>query len=180
MKRTLIGVVVVILVAVGAYAIFHKSSNDKTSTASTSQSNAPAVNSDVVITKTKDGIGQYLADPEGNTLYTYNADTSGASKCTGSCLATWPAYQAKGSTSNLPTDIATIKRTDNGQTQYTYKGMPLYYFVSDTKGQVTGNNVENFSVAKPAASSSSSSSTNSNSSSSSSSSSDNSSSGYPY
>lgn len=178
MKRTLIGIVIVIVVAVGAYAIFHKSDNNKPTTAASSstQSSAPAVNNAVVITKTDSKLGQYLADPQGNTLYTYNGDSNGVSNCTGSCLANWPAYQDKGATTNLPADISTIKRTDNGQIQYTYKGMPLYYFASDTKGGVTGNNVENFSVAKPAASSSSS-STNSSSSNSSSS---NSSSGYPY
>src|SRR4051812_7025504 len=123
MKRTLIGVLIVILVAVGAYAIFHKSDNNKTAapTSSSTQSSTPAVNNAVVVTKTKSGIGQYLADPPGNTLYTYNADPSGVSNCTGSCLANWPAYHDKGSTTGLPADIGTIKRTDNGQTQYTYK-----------------------------------------------------------
>jgi predicted lipoprotein with Yx(FWY)xxD motif len=182
MKRTLIGVVIVILVAVGAYAIFHTSDNNtKTTTSSSTKSNQPAVNNAVVVTKTQSGIGQYLTDPAGNTLYTYNADTAGVSNCTGSCLTNWPAYQDKGSTSNLPANVGTIKRADNGQTQYTYKGLPLYYFASDTKGQVTGNNVENFTVAKPVAASSSSSSSNSNTGTSSGSSSGgNSSSGYPY
>jgi predicted lipoprotein with Yx(FWY)xxD motif len=54
-----------------------------------------------------------------------------------------------GSTTGLPANISTIKRSDNGQIQYTYKGMPLYYFASDTKGQVTGNAVSGFYVAKP-------------------------------
>jgi predicted lipoprotein with Yx(FWY)xxD motif len=112
-------------------------------------------------------------------LYTYDQDTSGVSKCTGGCLSNWPAYQDKGSTTGLPAGISTIKRTDNGQVQYTYNGKPLYYFTSDSNGQVTGDGVESFSVAKPAASkqsstpsSSSSDSSNTNSSSSSSS--------YPY
>jgi predicted lipoprotein with Yx(FWY)xxD motif len=170
--------VVAILVIIGLYAIFHKSSdNNKTSTTSNTSSSAPAVNNAVVVTKTKSGIGQYLTDPQGNTLYTYDKDTKGVSNCTGACLTTWPAYQDKGSTSNLPAGISTIKRPDNNQVQYTYNGMPLYYFVSDSQGQVTGDGVESFSVAKPSASSSSSSTdTNTNSSSSSSSSS----SGYPY
>jgi predicted lipoprotein with Yx(FWY)xxD motif len=180
MKRTLIGILIVIIVAVGAYAIFHKSDDNKTaSTTNSTKSSAPAVNNAVVITKTSSGIGEYLADPEGNTLYTYKPDTSGVSNCTGSCLTEWPAYQDKGSTSGLPTGISTIKRTDNGQIQYTYNGMPLYYFASDTKGQVTGNNVDKFVVAKPAAASSGSSS-NSSSSSDNSNTTNNSSSGSPY
>jgi predicted lipoprotein with Yx(FWY)xxD motif len=160
-KSMVVGIVVaVIVVAGGAYALFHKSSKPASnSTASSSQSsNAPAVNNAVLITKTDSTVGQYLAEPSGQALYTFASDTSGVSNCTGSCLAQWPAYQDKGSTTGLPTGVSTIKRTDNGQTQYTYNGMPLYTFVSDQPGQVTGDGVQNFSVAKPAASSSSSSS----------------------
>lgn len=180
MRKALIAVVVAVLVIIGAYAIFHKSSNNtnKTSSNSNTQSSALAVNNAVVVTKTKGGIGQYLADPQGNTLYVYKNDTNGVSNCTGACLASWPAYQDKGSTSNLPAGIGTIKRPDNNQVQYTYNGMPLYYFISDSKGQVSGDGVDNFVVAKPSGSSTPSAQTNPSSGSSSNSSS--SSSGYPY
>lgn len=138
------------------YVIFHKSNKPISSTtASTTSSNAPAVNNAILITKTNSSLGQYLAEPNGPPLYTYNADSSGVSNCTGSCLATWPAYQDKGSTTGLPAGVGTIKRTDNGQIQFTYNGMPLYAFVSDNNGQVNGNGVQNFTVAKPAAATSS-------------------------
>src|SRR5882724_7196074 len=127
MKRNniiLIGAVVVVVAAVGAYLIFHNSSSPSYSSttppsSSTKQNNAPAVNNAVLTTKTDATVGQYLADPNGKALYTYNGDTSGVSNCTGTCLANWPAYQAT-STTNLPAGVSTIKRTDNGQTQYTY------------------------------------------------------------
>lgn len=160
-------IVVVIVVAGGAYMLLHKSSKSTTTTKSASSTSAAAVNNAVLITKTDSSVGQYLADPSGKALYTYNADTSGVSNCTGSCLTAWPAYVDTGSTTGLPAGVSTIKRTDNGQVQYTYNGMPLYYFVSDSSGQVTGNGVQNFSVAKPAAASSSSSSSSTPSSSSS-------------
>jgi predicted lipoprotein with Yx(FWY)xxD motif len=149
-----VGIVVLVVIIGGGYALFHKSSKTMPTTASStsSQSNAPAVNNAVLITKTNSSVGQYLTDPSGNTLYTYASDSSGVSNCTGSCLTAWPAYQDKGSTSNLPTGVSTIKRTDNGQIQYTYNGMPLYYFANDSAGQVTGNGVQNFTAAKPAAS----------------------------
>ena len=157
MKKAIIGVVVAIVVVAGGYMIFHKSPKP-TTTASSNTASAPAVNNAVLVTKTSSSIGQYLADPSGNTLYTYATDTSGVSNCNGSCLSAWPAYQDKGSTANLPAGVSTIKRTDNGQIQYTYNGMPLYYFASDSQGQVTGNGVQNFQVAKPAASTTSQSS----------------------
>jgi predicted lipoprotein with Yx(FWY)xxD motif len=111
---------------------------------------AQAVNNAVLTTKTASSIGNYLADPNGRALYTYNADTPGVSNCTGGCLAAWPAYQDKGSTTGLPTGVGTIKRSDNGEIQYTYQGLPLYYFINDSGGTVTGNGVENFRVAMPA------------------------------
>jgi len=174
MKKALLGIVVVIIVIAGGYAIFHKSSPAAT-TGSATKAQTPAVNDAIVITKNDSTLGQYLADPSGRALYTYAADSSGVSNCTGSCLATWPAYQAKGSTTNLPSGIGTITRTDNGQLQYTYMGKPLYYFASDSNGQVTGNNVENFQIAKPSAASAAPATAAPSTSPSS-----NSSSGYPY
>ena len=181
----IIAIIVIIVLIGGGYALFHKSSKTTPTTTASTNTNAPAVNNSVLITKTSSSLGQYLADPSGKALYTYGADTSGVSNCTGSCLTNWPAYQATGSTANLPSGVSTIKRSDNGQTQYAYNGMPLYYFASDSSGQVTGNGVENFKVAKPAAAASSqSTSTSSNStpssSASTSSNSSNTSSGYPY
>jgi predicted lipoprotein with Yx(FWY)xxD motif len=172
----IIAIMVIIVIAGGGYALFHKSSKTTPASTSTSKQTKPAVTNAVLITKTDATVGQYLADPSGKALYTYGGDSAGVSNCTSSCLANWPAYQDKGSTTNLPSGISTIKRSDNGETQYTYIGMPLYYFVSDGPGQVTGNGVENFHVAVPSGASSSTSQSTTNSSSSSS----NSSSGYPY
>lgn len=163
-SKVLIAVIVLLVIIVGGYAIFHKSKKPARPATTTSSTQAPAVNDSVLVTKTSSSLGQYLTEPSGAALYTYSADTSGVSNCTGSCLASWPAYQDKGSTTGLPANVGTIKRADNGETQYTYKGLPLYAFVGDSNGQVTGNGVSNFSVAKPAAASSASSSNSSSSS----------------
>jgi len=155
----LVGVIILIVLVIGGLAIFHKSSKTSSysapaatpaATGNSSRSQAAAaVNNAVLTTKSNSNFSGYLADPSGNTLYTYGADSSGTSNCTGSCISTWPAYQDKGATTGLPTNVGTIKRSDNGETQYTYKGKPLYTFSSDSKGQVTGDGVNNFNVAKP-------------------------------
>ena len=167
MKKAIIAIIIIIIIIVGGgYALFHKSKKSSTSPSSsstTASTNAPAINNSVLTTKTDPSLGQYLADPSGKPLYTYNKDTSGVSNCTGSCLTEWPAYVAT-STSNLPAGVSTIKRSDNGQMQYTFNGMPLYYFVNDSAGKVTGNNVEDFVIAKPVAASSSATSSSSSSS----------------
>ncbi|HUC88259.1 MAG TPA: hypothetical protein VMR95_03880 [Candidatus Binatia bacterium] len=153
MKKNNTWIIVVIIVVIAAaigYAAFHKSPKPKTTTStSTSQSQSTAVNNAVVITKSSSSVGSYLADPNGNTLYTAGTGDTGVSNCTGSCLSAWPVYQDKGSTTGLPTNVSTIKRSDNGEIQYTYKNMPLYYFSSDSQGEVTGNGISGFSVAKP-------------------------------
>src|SRR6266702_4186027 len=172
MKKAIIAVVTAVVIIGGGYLIFHTPSKTTPITTNTTSS-APAVNNAALLTKTDPSLGQYLADPSGKTLYTYGADSSGVSNCSGSCLVDWPAYVDKDSTTNLPAGMGTIKRADDGEIQYTYNGMPLYYFVSDGQGQVTGDGVDNFKVAKPSAtnqsapapSSSSSPSSNNNSSS---------------
>ena len=154
-------IIVVIVIIVGGYMVLYRHKSTTTTSSTTA-----AVNNAVLMTKNDSKLGQYLTDSSGKTLYTYGSDTSGVSNCNGGCLATWPAYVDKGSTTNLPSGVSTITRTDNGETQYNYNVMPLYYFASDGNGQATGDGVGGFHVAKPAASSTTSGS--------------NSSSGYPY
>jgi predicted lipoprotein with Yx(FWY)xxD motif len=149
----LIGLVVVIIVAVGAYALFHNSSNKNSSTNAYGSSQPATTNTkptsgaSVIQTKTSSSVGQYLADNNGNALYTYGADRSGVSNCSGPCIADWPVYKP-GPTTSLPANVTVIKRSD-GSSQYAYKGMPLYTFTSDSSGQVTGDGVSDFHVAKP-------------------------------
>lgn len=159
MKRVVIGIAAVIITAGGAYAISHKSSKPAASSNSSraAHSSAAVVNNAVLVTKTSSSLGRYLADPRDMALYTYNADSKNVSNCTGSCLQDWAPYIDKVSTTSLPPGVGTTKRTDNGAIQYTYNGMPLYYFSGDVRpGQVTGNGVQDFRIAKPATASTSS------------------------
>ena len=146
-------VILVIVIGVGSYFIWHKSSptpnaSSSQSSSSSSANNTPA-SSDIIQTETASNVGQYLADSSGNALYTYNADSKGVSNCTGSCLTSWPVYgPSSSSSSTLPTNVTIITRSD-GTKQYAYKELPLYTFTGDSAGQVTGNGVSGFSVAKP-------------------------------
>ena len=61
------------------------------------------------------------------------SDIMGDSKCTGTCLNSWPIFYQEGLTvsSGLnSSDFGTITRGD-GQQQTTYNGWPLYYFSND-------------------------------------------------
>jgi predicted lipoprotein with Yx(FWY)xxD motif len=90
----------------------------------------------------KDGVGSYLTDIKGMTLYYFKKDTAGTGTCEDKCLTIWPLYfvetvAAKGGLD--ANNFGTITRAD-GKKQTTYKGMPLYYFrddkaPGDTNGQ---------------------------------------------
>jgi len=109
----------------------------------------------VVSVGTNATLGNVLVAANGMTLYTYNKDTAGVSNCTGQCLAEWPAYSpAAGAPliagAGVTGTLATMTRTDNGTTQLTYNGMPLYFFVQDTAaGSATGQNEDGFTVVQP-------------------------------
>lgn len=155
MKRNvviLVIVVVAVLLAGGAYMLYNNGykSSPSSSSNSAKDNSLPDVNNSVLTTKTDSKVGKYLATPSGAPLYTYASDSNSVSNCSGACLSNWPAYQATGDTSNLPAGVGVMTRSDNGQKQYTYNGMPLYTFTSDSNGQVTGDGVEGFHVAKPA------------------------------
>lgn len=96
-----------------------------------------------IVVKTKDGVGKYLADGKGMTLYYFKKDSPGKSACEGPCVERWPLfYTEKVMVEGLKSeDFGTITRTD-GKKQTTYKGMPLYYFFKDTKpGDTIGHGV---------------------------------------
>ena len=76
-------------------------------------------------------------------LYTNNQDSGMNVACTGSCAAIWVPLMAPSSgqpTSSdqaVQTKLGTVK--SKGGSQVTFGGMPLYTFVQDSPGQVTGN-----------------------------------------
>jgi predicted lipoprotein with Yx(FWY)xxD motif len=93
----------------------------------------------------KEGIGSYLTDINGITLYYFKKDSPGKSACEGPCVENWPLYYRESVASKdglAASDFGTITRTD-GKKQTTYKGMPLYYFAKDKKpGDTMGQGVK--------------------------------------
>jgi predicted lipoprotein with Yx(FWY)xxD motif len=152
-KGTWATIIIAILIVAGVvYAVVHKPAKTTTTsnTTTSSQSTKPktTTTAQVIQTKTASGVGSYLADSNGNALYTYSADKQGVSNCSAACLYNWPIYDASNAPATLPANVTVITRSD-GDKQYAYKGLPLYTFTSDSSGQVTGDGVENFHVAKP-------------------------------
>jgi predicted lipoprotein with Yx(FWY)xxD motif len=103
-------------------------------------------------TGTAASVGTFLTGANGLTLYTKSGDTATNSTCTGGCTTSWPpltvtAGQQVAGGSGVTGTFATLTRAD-GSIQVTYNGLPLYYWVKDTKpGDVTGQGVAGFGVA---------------------------------
>jgi predicted lipoprotein with Yx(FWY)xxD motif len=95
--------------------------------------------------------GTVLVGPNGMTLYTHAGDSATSSTCTGGCATAWPPLTTTGEPTagaGVTGQLGTLTRAD-GATQVTYAGLPLYYWQGDTKvGDVTGDGVNGFSVAK--------------------------------
>jgi predicted lipoprotein with Yx(FWY)xxD motif len=111
-----------------------------------------AMNHEIKIQQ-KDGIGKYLTDSEGKTLYWFKKDSSRKSACTGPCLEKWPIYyQEKVAAPKgiKHKDFGTITRED-GKKQTTFRGYPLYYWINDKQpGDTSGHGVNNvWSVINP-------------------------------
>ena len=166
-KSVIVWIVVIVLVIIGIIIwMSYNGSSYSTSTSTTSNSNtgqtvtpAPSQTTTTQVlpltldTATSTAVGTYIVDSNGMTLYTYSKDTMGVSNCSGVCLQNWPPYTVASFSANSGTSItgvvSAITRAD-GSVQVTYKGLPLYHWYKDLKaGDVTGNGVGGFKVAKP-------------------------------
>jgi predicted lipoprotein with Yx(FWY)xxD motif len=127
------------------------------SSAPASSSTGGAAGGATVEAKTVGSADMILVDPKtGLTLYNFTKDTkdSGKSVCTGSCLTTWPALTVAAGASPVAGDgvtgkLGTITRTDDGSTQVTYNGLPLYFFKNDKAPGDLNGIYENWVTVKP-------------------------------
>ena len=128
MKRLLAVAIVLVLGAAGAVA----------AVAATAPTKPASVKTRSV------SLGKILVNGSSQTLYLFEKDKNGKSKCSGACATNWPPLLTKGkpkaSGSVKASKLGTTKRSD-GTTQVTYNKHPLYTFAGDagkrgaTKGQ---------------------------------------------
>ncbi|QAY69430.1 COG4315 family predicted lipoprotein [Xylanimonas protaetiae] len=104
---------------------------------------APSVAAGTVLTTADSDLGRIVVDKDGMAVYVFGKDTpgSGASACTGDCLAAWPPVHADGDTpkaEGVTGDLGTIQGND-GELQVTLDGRPLYLYAGDgSPGDVAG------------------------------------------
>jgi len=99
----------------------------------------------MLLVSDKPGLGAFLTDERGMTLYRFTNDEPGKSNCYGGCAAAWPPLTSAGDVAagdGVGGVVDYASRSD-GSRQVTYNGVPLYYyapdrFPGDVKGQGVG------------------------------------------
>jgi predicted lipoprotein with Yx(FWY)xxD motif len=89
-------------------------------------------------------LGNILTDQDGRTIYMFATDVGGVVSCYDTCAKFWPPLvgTATAGTGVDASLIGTTMRKD-GASQVTYKSMPVYYFLKDSKpGDVFGQGVQ--------------------------------------
>jgi predicted lipoprotein with Yx(FWY)xxD motif len=139
-RAPLLAVAAMALIAIGLAACGGSSNSSDSASAA---ANTTAGGSDTVSTKSVSGVGTVLVDSQGQALYTNNQDSGMNIACTGSCTAIWVPLMAPSSGQPSSSDQAVQAKLgmvkSKGGNQVTFGGKPLYTFVQDSPGQVTGN-----------------------------------------
>lgn len=97
----------------------------------------------VVLKVATTSAGQTLTGQDGKTLYFFAKDSGGKSECGAGCTTNWPplTVQATAGDGVQASMLGSITR-DDGSTQVTYNGHPLYYYAADSAaGDANGQGV---------------------------------------
>ena len=119
--------------------------------ATTAAENAPATTASRrgrALSTHSSQFGRILSDGRGRALYIFTREKTKKSRCYGDCAVAWPPFLTKGkprAAGGTRSKLLGTTRRRNGKLQVTYRGKPLYYYVTDTKpGQVTCQDVDEF------------------------------------
>src|SRR6476661_1486691 len=93
-------------------------------------------------------LGTVLVNGDGMTLYLFEADSGSTSNCTGECAGIWPPLTTTGNatgTMGASSSMLGTTTRDDGTTQVTYNGHPVYLYTGDTAaGQANGEGLNHF------------------------------------
>jgi predicted lipoprotein with Yx(FWY)xxD motif len=141
-KTTTVATVLALTVVASALAGCGGSSGGSASPPKTS-SGAPAT---VGIANTD--LGKILVNSKGRTLYLFQKDVGSTSSCSGACAANWPPLLENGKPtigSGANASLVGTSMRQDGKTQLTYNGHPVYLFSGDAQaGDTNGEGVSAF------------------------------------
>lgn len=101
---------------------------------------------DVAVASATVDLGEILVDGDGMTLYLFEPDEQGPSTCYDDCEANWPPLVTDGEPAagdGADPDLLGTTDRDDGTTQVTYDGWPLYHWAGDeAEGDTNGQGVQ--------------------------------------
>ncbi|MBK5111310.1 MAG: hypothetical protein JJE10_08110, partial [Thermoleophilia bacterium] len=77
----------------------------------------------------------------------FDKEKSSTSECYGECASAWPPVLTKGepqAAGGAKSKLLGTTKRDDGSTQVTYAGQPLYYYIDDPPAEVLCHNVNEF------------------------------------
>jgi predicted lipoprotein with Yx(FWY)xxD motif len=101
----------------------------------------------VTITTAESQFGQILFDGDDRAIYYFDKEGSEESECYGTCADAWPPVLTEGAPRAGGAAVGKLLGTterDDGSSQATYDGHPLYYYVDDPPGEALCHNVDEF------------------------------------
>jgi predicted lipoprotein with Yx(FWY)xxD motif len=109
--------------------------------------NDPASKPGIEITTADSQFGEALFDADRRPIYYFDLEQTKTSECYGDCAAAWPPVLTEGEPQaggGADAKLLGTTKRDDGSTQVTYAGRPLYYYVDDPPGQILCHNVVEF------------------------------------
>ncbi len=116
----------------------------------TQSSTSPAatpVRTGTVIKAAKSQFGTMLFDGTGQAIYLFDKEQTTKPECYGACAEAWPPVLTKGeptAASGARQDLLGTTKRNDGATQVTYGGHPLYYYAHEAKNEVRCHNIQGF------------------------------------
>ena len=89
--------------------------------------------------------GEMLFDERDQAIYVFENDPRHESACYGECAEAWPPVLTKGepvASGDVETGMLGTVERDDGSTQVTYAGRPLYFYAHEAPGEVRCHNVD--------------------------------------
>jgi len=91
--------------------------------------------------------GEVLFDGGEQAIYYFDREATERSECYGGCATAWPPVLTEGepvAAAGAESKLLGTTERDDGTTQVTYDGRPLYYYAHEGPGQLLCHNVDEF------------------------------------
>lgn len=114
------------------------------STQKVTDSNTSSPTTGTVITTGSSEFGTMLFNEKNQAIYIWELEESSKAECYGDCAKSWPPVLTDGApqaSGEVKGDLLGTTRRNDGSTQVTYNGHPLYYYANEGPGEVKCHNI---------------------------------------